>query len=292
MAAHAKSGGRLAAFVQWAAAAIAAVLVFGIGCVAGYQSKDSFGQSEYWIIFGGNTDPGDGQGNGAARDQMVAGGWTTYENSYQVQWKADISQGTERQTPEAVANGQRAINDLCSGHVCVVAGFSLGTIPAEDLAAQAGIAPGNTYLFGGPAPSTGVWHQPYINNPFIEPWFSLFGNFDTNQVVRPGTNALYDTHDPYANSAPQCGGPGLFLLSVNPGHRIISRDEAQEHVWTGSDGVVMHEAGYQPAPFGLPRSGSDPHQPWDFCPPNMPEFGIPAMNGDPGVPQLPGIPQR
>lgn len=291
MAAHAKSRSGIAAFTNWAAAIVAALMVFGIGCVAGYQAQDSFGVAPFYLVYGGNGDPGDGQGNGAARDQLVAGGWTTYENSYQIQWKADIGQGTENITPEAVANGHVAFNRFC-GHGCVLVGFSLGTVPVLHLSAETGTAPQNTFIFGGPQPSTGVWHQPYVDNPFVEPWLAFFGNFDTNQGVPPGTQVFFDTRDPYANSAPQCGGPGLFAVNTS-GHYIVSRDQAySSHIWTAVDGSVIHEVGWQPAPWGLPRSGSDPQQPWDFCPPSFPPFGVPAMNGDPGVPSFPGIPTR
>lgn len=291
MAAHAKSTSKVAAITNWVAAAVAAILVFAVGCVAGYQAQDSFGQVPFFLIYGGNTDPGDGQGGGMARDQMVAGGWTTYENSYQVPWKAAIEQGTAKITDEAMAAGHDAYNKFC-GRGCVIAGFSLGTSPALQLSAEVGLDPNNTFLFGGPQPSTGIWHQPYENNPFIEPLVAGFGGFKTDRPVPPGTQVFYDTRDPYANSAPQCGGPGLFMLALD-GHRIVNRDEAYGgHIWTGSDGAIMHEVGYQPGPMGLPRSGSDEHQMWDFCPPNLPSFGVPAMNGDPGVPALPGIPTR
>jgi len=291
MAAHAKESSALAAWGYRAMGALLALVVFAVGCIAGYQAKDSFGDSPFWLIYGGNTDPGDGQGNGAARDQMIAGGWTSPENSYQIQWKADIGQGTATITNEAMPAGHDAFQKFCATRTCIIAGFSLGTMPALQLAAEVGLPPSLNYIFGGPEPSTGLWHQPYENNPFIEPWVQFFGNFKTNRPVPAGTQVFYDTRDPYANAAPQCGGPGLFLLTLD-GHYIISRQQANEHVWTGSDGAVMHEANYQAAPFGLPRSGSDASQPWDFCPPNFPAFGVPAMNGDPGVPVLPGIPTR
>ena len=289
MATHAKRGGRLAAFVQWAAAAIAAVLVFGIGCVAGYQAQDSFGQVPFWIIYGGNQDPGDGHGNGAARDQLVAGGWTTYDNSYQVQWTANIP-SNKNQVNEAMPAGHAAVDKFC-GHGCIIAGFSWGTAPALQLTAETGTPPANNYVFGGPQHSTGVWHNPYLDNPFVEPWFNYFGPFWTDRPIPAGTQVFFDTRDPYANAAPQCGGPGLWFLNLN-GHRIVGRGEAYQHVWVGRFGEVIHEVGYQPGPWGLPRSGSDPQQPWDFCPPNFPSFQIPARNGDPGVPVLPGVPTR
>jgi hypothetical protein len=291
MAAHAKSRSKVAAFTNWIAAIVSAIMVFGIGCVAGYQAQDSFGAAPFYLIFGGNTDPGDGNGNGLARDQLVAGGWTTYENSYQIQWKADIGQGTATITDQAMPNAHAAFKRFC-GHGCVVAGFSLGTSPALQTQAEIGFDPSLLYLFGGPQPSTGIWHSPYTDNPFIEPWLQTFGNFKTNRLVPSGTQVFYDTRDPYANSAPQCGGPGLFLLTLD-GHYIVSRNAAfGGHIWTGSDGAIMHEVNYQGGPSGLPRSGSDPQQPWDFCPPNFPSFGVPAMNGDPGVPFLPGVPTR
>jgi hypothetical protein len=290
MAAHAKESSALAAWGYRAMGALLALVVFAVGCIAGYQAKDSFGVEPFWLIYGGNTDPGDGQGNGAARDQMIAGGWTTPENSYQIQWEANLGSGNNDQVNQAMPQGHDAYARFC-GHGCIIAGFSWGTSPALQLAAETGTPPQNNYLFGGPQPSTGVWHSPYVDNPFIEPWIRFFPP-DPNRFVPAGTQVFYDTRDPYANAAPQCGGPGLFLLNVQTGHYIINRAQANEHIWTGSDGAVMHEAGYQAAPFGLPRSGSDPQQPWDFCPPNFPAFNIPAMNGDPGVPALPGVPTR
>jgi len=294
MAQHRASGGKIAALTQWAAAALAAVLVFGIGCIAGYQAQDSFGQAPFWIVYGGNLDPGDGQGNGVLRDQLVAGGWVSYENSFQIPWKADIGQGLTQITNEAMGAGHHAYQTFC-GSGCVIAGFSLGTAPALQLAAETGTAPSMTYIFGGPQPSTGIFHQPYVQPPFVKPFVELFGRLDADQHVPPGTQVFYDTRDIYANSAPSCAGPGWFLLFDLAFHRVVSRGEADSsHIWTGPDGAVMHEVGYQAAPFGLPRSGSDENQFWDFCPPEsltqLPSF--PAMNGDPGVPALPGIPAR
>ena len=272
---------------------ITACILVLTGCIAGMMIHDATSAPPFWLVYGGNTDKGDGNGGGMAREQLIAGGWTTPETSYQITWNADIAQGTAAQADAAMPPGKQAFNRFCGGQGgCIIAGFSLGTAPALQLAAETGTAPESTYLFGGPQPSTGIWHQPYADNPFIEPWLAGFGGFKTDRPVPPGTQVFYDTRDPYANSAPQCGGPGLFLLNLQ-GHYIISREQANgSHIWTGTDGATMHEVGYAPAPWGLPRSGSDPSQPWDFCPPKLPPAGIPAMNGDSGVPALPGIPTR
>lgn len=219
---------------------------------------------EFWLIYGGNTDPGDGQGNGAARDQMIAGGWTDAEHSYQIHWAADIGGGTVNETDDAMAAGHEAYEKNCHKYRCILAGFSLGNSPALQLASETGHPAGDTYLFGAPQPSSGVWHSQYPDNPFIEPWIQAFGRINPDRTTSAGMQAFYDTHDPYANAAPQCSGPGLFALSVNPGHRIIAKGEANQHVWTGVDGVVMHEAGYVAQP-GLPLSGADPSPFWAGC---------------------------
>lgn len=249
-------------------------------------------QSTFWIVFGGNTDPGDGNGGGLARGQFVNGGWVDNDHIFQVTWQADISQGTQRETDAAMAAGHAAYNEHCSVSRCILAGFSLGNDPAIELASQVGLPADQLYMFGAPQPSTGIWHNPYENNPFISPWISTFGGIDTKRTVPAGSQAFYDTRDPYANGGPQCGGPGLFLLTLD-GHYIISKQAADEsHIWTGPDGVVMHEVGYQAAPNGLPRSGSDESQPWDFCPPKIPSQ-IPMEPGMPGVPTqlaVPGVP--
>jgi hypothetical protein len=257
------SRGRIVQFTQWAGAAIAAVLIFAIGCVGGYQAKDSFGEPPFWIIFGGNTDPGDGTGQGMARDQMVAGGWVSYENSYQVQWQAAIQGGTARETDDAMANGHNAFNHFCAHRTCVIAGFSLGTSPALQLASETGTPPDRNYIFGAPQPSTGIWHSSAVGNPIVEPFVAEFGDFKTNRPVPAGTQVYYNVADPYANMAPQCTfAPSLFSLNLN-GHYIVGRNEAVR-VWTGSDGAIMHEAGLGQNPLLV--SGADPSPPWQGCP--------------------------
>lgn len=252
-------------------------------------------QTDYWIVFGGNTDPGDGNGGGSARGGFVNGGWVDNDHIFQVTWQADIGQGTQRETDAAMPAGKAAYASHCgkAQYHCIIAGFSLGNDPAIQLHQQLGLAPDQLKMFGAPQPSSGIWHNPYPDNPFVEPFISTFGGIDTNRSVPAGSSAYYNTRDPYANGGPSCGGPGLFLLSLD-GHYIISAEEAAgSHIWTGPDGVIMHEVGYQPAPNGLPRSGSDPTQPWDFCPPKFPDH-IPMAPGDPGVPaqlQVPGFPR-
>lgn len=248
-------------------------------------------QAEYWIIFGGNTDPGDGQGGGMARDQMIAGGWTSEGASYQVHWAAAIEQGTKRITDEAMAAGHTAFDEHCGNRRCIIAGFSLGNAPALQLSAEVGLPPDQTYLFGAPQPSTGAFHNPSADNPLVEPWVATMGGLATDRPVAAGMQAFYNSRDPYANAAPQCNGPGLFSLNVQAGHYIISREESTQHVWTGPDGVVMHEAGYV-APPGLPRSGSDPAQAFDGCPPGG-YFSHNDTPAEPGpVPFVPGQPQQ
>lgn len=261
MANHAKDRSKIAAVTNWAAAALAAILVFGVGCVAGYQAQDSFGQPPFWIIFGGNTDTGNGSGGGAARDQMIAGGWTSPERSFQVTYQANT--GEPRGTRgSAVGPGDEAYWKYCSNG-CIIAGFSQGAVEAIELRERVGAPPGNLYLFGAPQPESGIWHHPVLENPNVEVWIKLYG-FRDNIPVPAGANAFYDTRDPYANAAPQCVGPGLFALTLD-GHYIVPADAAFNN-WVDANGVNMHEVGYQPAPGGLPRSGSDPSQPWDLCP--------------------------
>lgn len=235
------------------------------GCIAGMMIHDARSQGPFWLVFGGNTDKGDGQGGGMARDQLIAGGWTSAGNSFQVTWNADIGSGTAAQTDAAMGPGEDAIARFCDNG-CIIAGFSLGTSPALQLAAEAGIDAEHTYLFGAPQPSTGIWHARYVDNPFVEPWIASFAGVKPDRPVPTGTQVFMDIRDPYANIAPQCQGPGLFALTLE-GHRIISKGEADaSHVWTGADGAVMHEVGYT-GPLGLPASGSDAPQPWAFCSP-------------------------
>lgn len=222
-------------------------------------------QVTYWIVFGGNTDPGDGNGGGQARGQFVGGGWVSDSNIFQVTWQANIGADTTTETNDAMTNGHKAFEAHCRVNRCIIAGFSLGNSPALQLAKEVGQPPSQTYLFGAPQPSTGVFHNFAPDSPFVNPFLQAMGGLNMMRPVYPGMQAFYDTHDPYANAAPQCSGPGLFALSVNPGHRIISQDEAQQHIWTGTDGVIMHEANYV-APPGLPRSGSDRSQLFDGCP--------------------------
>lgn len=260
----------------------------GLALVVGRTAPQLF-----WIIYGGNTDSGDGNGGGQARDQMIAGGWTDAAHSYQVQWKADIGSGTDTEVPEAVASGRQAVNAHCgggNGNRCVYAGFSLGTMPALGLSAATGHSADLTYLFGGPQPSPGIWHSAYQDNPGVQPWLGLFGKLDPNQVVAPGTHNYFDTRDPYNNAAPQCTGPGLFALSLD-GHRIITRGEADaSHQWTGADGVLEFESNYA-GPQGLPASGSDPSLPWAGCEGNDWHNTVnspgPQVNPDQPVPDNP-----
>lgn len=267
----------------------------------------------FWIIFGGNTDPNDDDGAGA-RQQLIAGGWTTPETSVQVRWAADIGQGTARITDEAMAAGRAAYDEHCSGgRPCIIAGFSLGNSPALQLAADVDLAPENTYLFGAPQPAPGLFHSAAIDNPIAEGWFDTFSALKSDRPVAAGVQNFFHTGDPYANAAPQCNGPGLFALGLDR-HIIISRAQADEFVWTGPDGVVNHEAGKVPPP-GLPASGADPSAPWAFCPPggwyspSVTPVGpgpVPAVPGEPnpggaaegelpggapsGVPNVPGVP--
>lgn len=237
----------------------------------------------YWLIYCGNT-----QGQGECAPDFVNGGWVAEGRFTAIQWTADISQGTARETNDAMAAGHAAYNQHCGGGNCIIAGFSLGNGPALQLAAEVGLAPENTYLFGAPQPSTGVFHNAYPDNPLVEGWFDTFSALATDRPVAAGAQAFYNTRDPYANAAPQCAGPGLFALGLD-GHYVISRAEADQHVWTGPDGVVMHEAGYVPAP-GLPSSGSDPSPLWAGCPPGG--YYSPSVTpvGPGPVPFVPGSP--
>jgi hypothetical protein len=243
-------------------------------------------QEAYWIVFGGNTDPGDGDGGGMARDQFVAGGWVDSDHIYQVQWKADISQGATLETNAAMPAAHSAFEAHCHSNRCIIAGFSLGNSPALQLSAEVGQPPSQTYLFGAPQPSTGVFHHYAPDNPFVNPFLQAMGGLNTQRPVSAGMQAFY------ANAAPQCTGPGLFALSVNPGHRIITTNEAERHVWTGTDGVVMHEADYQ-GPQSVPLSGSDPSPLWAGCPisgwQNQPGEIPPPVPGGTG-PTQPGEP--
>lgn len=275
--------------------------------------------NEFWLIYGGNTDPGDGQGGGLARQQLIDGGWTTPENSFQIQWAADIANGTIQESDAAMAQGKDAIARYCGGRRCIIAGFSLGTSPALQLSAETGGNPSDNYIFGGPAPATGIWHNAWIDNQWVEPAVRTFGRLAPDRFVPAGTQVFFDVRDPYANAAPQCSQP--WALSLD-GHRIIRRDEADQHVWTGPDGAVNHEAGYA-GPDVLPLSGADPSPIWAGCflndwhktpnspgdtptdtgggpggvgsggtdqsgpPPDDSQGGAPAL---PGAPQLPGVP--
>ncbi|UOW93101.1 hypothetical protein SEA_NOSHOW_33 [Mycobacterium phage NoShow] len=234
----------------------------------------------YWIVFGGNTDPGDGNGGGLAKQQFIDAGWTTPDRIFQVTWNARIEQGTVQQSDAAQPAGMDAYNRFCGDGNCIIAGFSLGNSPALQLSDAVGHPAELTYVFGGPQPSTGVWHQQYQDNPIVQPWIQTVGRLNPDRLTRPGMKAFYDTHDPYANAAPQCSGPGLFALNINPGHRIIRRDEPQQ-VWVGPDGVEMHEAARAP----LPLSGADPSPFWAGCLNNdwrttfnSPGAGVPESN--------------
>jgi hypothetical protein len=240
----------------------------------------------YWIVFGGNTDPGDGHGGGAARGQFVAGGWTDNDHIFQVTWGADITKDTTAEANAAMAAGHAAFNEHCSGaNSCVIAGFSLGNAPAIQLASETGTTT-NLYMFGAPQPSTGIFHNPYVHTPFVQFWTDEVGGLSQNRPVPRGSSAFYDTRDPYANGGPQCGGPGWFAITLD-GHYIINKGQSEQHVWTGPDGVIMHEANYVAQP-GVPVSGSDPEPFWSFCPPNMQPPQIPFVPDN--MPPVPGVP--
>lgn len=251
----------------------------------------------YWIVFGGNTDPGDGNCGGGAKDQLVAGGWASADEICQVQWKADISSGTNQEVDEAMPAGKDAIARFCddpAGAGCVYAGFSLGSMPALQLAAETGHSPDGVYIYGAPQPSPGIWHSDAVDEPVAEPFIEVVGKLDPDRLAPAGTHNYFDTRDPYNNFAPQCTGPGMFAVSLD-GHRIITRQEADNsHQWVGTDGVLEFEANYT-GPIGLPASGSDPSMPWANCP-----FGDwhntsltpgPATNPDNPfqVPTIPGV---
>jgi hypothetical protein len=181
-----------------------------------------------------------------------------------------------------VGRSQTEYDAHCKIYHCIIAGFSLGNAPAIQLASETG---GSLYMFGAPQPSTGIFHNPYVHNPLVIFWTDYVGGLDQNQVAPNGAQAFYDTHDPYANAGPQCGGPGWFGINSN-GHYIISRAQASEHVWTGPDGVFMHEANYVAQP-GVPVSGSDPRPWWSFCPPEQ-LTQLPTVPA--GMPPVPGVP--
>lgn len=243
-------------------------------------------QTEYWIVFGGNTDPGDGQGGGLARGQFVGGGWTDNEHIYQVPWGADIAKDTTAEANAAMAAGHAAYDKNCRIYHCIVAGFSLGNAPAIQLATELGLST-DLYMFGAPQPSSGIYHNPFVTSPFIQFWTDDVGGLNQDRPVPAGAQAFYDTRDPYANGGPQCGGPGWFAITLD-GHYIVSRAQADgSHIWTGPDGVLMHEVNYVAQP-GIPLSGSDPPPFWSLCPPSLQPPKIPTV--PPGTPQLPGIP--
>lgn len=240
-----------------------------------------------WIVFGGNTDPGDGNCGGAAKDQLVGGGWVDAEHICQVQWKADISSGTNAEVDQAMPAGKAALNDCVSD--CVIAGFSLGTMPALQLQKETGHNVDKTYLYGGPQPSPGVWHFQYTDNPFVEPWIHTMGQLDPDRLAPAGVHNYFDWRDPYNNMAPQCSGPGLYALTLD-GHRIITKAEADNsRKWTGTDGVLEFEVINGP----LPLSGADPSPIWAGCEfndwHNTPNSPGPQTNPDqPGLPGIPG----
>lgn len=241
---------------------LACVFCLLIGCATAIIVGRTAPTTPYWIIFGGNTDPNDDDGQGA-REQLIAGGWTTPENSVQVHWAAAIEQGTSRITDEAMAEAHKEYDAHCGNGQCIIAGFSLGNSPALQLAAEVGLAPENTYLFGAPQPAPGVFHNAYLDNPLVEGWFTTFSALKTDRPVAAGVQNFYGIADPYANAAPQCSGPGLFGLNLQD-HRIVTKAEADgSNIWTGPDGVVNHEVG-QP---GVVVSGSAPSPLWAGCPP-------------------------
>lgn len=280
---------------------LTACLLILTGCIAGMVIHDARSQPPTILVFGGNTDKGDGNGGGAARDQLIAGGWGGPENIYQITWNADIAR-TSGNADAAMAAGHAAYNERCADG-CIIAGFSLGSAPAIQLSDEVNQLPENIWLFGAPQPSTGIWHAQFQDNPFAEPYIAEFGDFKQDRVVKPGTHDYFDIRDPYNNIAPQCQGPGLYALTLD-GHRIITRAEADaSHQWTGTDGVLMFEVGYM-GPVGLPASGADQSQPWAGCYANdwkdtfnSPGPGVGGSPSDavPGVPtaiptELPALP--
>jgi hypothetical protein len=267
---------------------------------------------QFWIIFGGNEDPGDGQGDGQARQQLIAGGWTDAENSFQVTWKADISQGTVPETNEAMAAGKAALNKYCGNRRCILAGFSLGSMPALQLQAETGHAADDTYVFGAPQPSPCIWHYQYQDNPAVEPYIETFGKLNPDRVAPAGIHNYFDGRDPYNNMAPQCTGPGVFGLTLD-GHRIITKAEADaSRRWVGTDGVLEFEvvapppvsSGADPSPIWAGCEGGDWHNtplspgpqtnPDQFGIPGLPIPGgspIPSQEGNmPAIPEIPAFP--
>lgn len=240
----------------------------------------------YWLVWGGNTDPNDDDGVGA-REQLIDGGWVSADNITQVRWAADISQGTARISDEAMAEAHSQYEAHCRGaQQCILAGFSLGNSPALELAAQVGHPAELTYTFGAPQPAPGVFHNAYLDNPGVEPYFVTFSGLYTDRPVAAGAQNFYGIADPYGNAAPQCAGPGLFALSLND-HRIVTKQEADEsNIWTGPDGVVNHEVGVP----GVVVSGSQPSPPWNFCPPGG-WYSPTDTRANPGpAPGVPGAP--
>jgi hypothetical protein len=246
------------------------MILFGVFCLLlGLSTAMVIGRTQpatpFWIIFGGNTDPNDDDGVGARRD-LIAGGWTTEDNSVQVHWAAAIEQGTARITDESMAEAHREFDTHCRNQACIIAGFSLGNSPALQLAAEVGQPADRTYLFGAPQPAPGLFHASSIDNPAVEGFFDAFSGLASDRPVPAGVLNFFDVRDPYANAAPQCNGPGLGALTL-AGHYIISRDQAfGGHIWTGPDGAVNHEASYQPPP-AIPASGADQPVLWAACPP-------------------------
>jgi hypothetical protein len=243
-----------------------------------------------WIVFGGNQDPGDGQCGGGAKDQLVAGGWVDAQHICQVQWKADIGSGTNAEVDQAMPAGKEALKECVSD--CVIAGFSLGSMPALQLSAQTGHSADLTYIYGAPQPSPGIWHDQYEDNPFVETGIEQFGQLKPDRLAPAGTHNYFDGRDPYNNAAPQCSGPGNFALTLD-GHRIITRAEADaSRQWTGTDGVLEFEV-VAPPPIS---SGADPSPFWSGCEfgdwHNTPNSPGPQTNPDQpfGKPSLPGIP--
>lgn len=211
----------------------------------------------YWIIYCGNT-----QGGGECEPDFANAGWISAGNYTVVQWQAAIEQGTGRETDAAMPAGHAAYDAHCKGgRECIIAGFSLGNDPAIQLSSEVGLPPRDTYIFGGPQPSTGIYHSYYLDNPIVAFWADQVGNLKLSRPTKPGMHAYFDVKDPFANIAPQCNAP----WSVNgAGHYIVNANSSF-HVWTGPDGVVMYEVGYQPPP-ALPLSGADPSPPWAGCP--------------------------
>lgn len=283
-------GGKRATVTDWVKArSRLTMILFGVFCLLlGLSTAMIIGRTQpnvCFVAYGGNTDPGDGAGGGQFKNQLVDGGWAPAEAIFQVTWEASIQNGTIRQTNEAMAAGKEAIAQ-CGGRHVIVAGFSLGTSPALQLAREAGIRPADNYIFGGPAPATGIWHNAWVDNPWVEPAVREFGGLAPDRFVPAGTQVFFDVRDPYANAAPQCSQPWALTLD---GHRVITRAEAEGgHIWTGPDGAVNHEAGYVPQPQ-LPLSGADPSPIWAGCyfndwhkTPNSPSDSPTDRGGGPG----------